>query len=255
MTERRALRRTRDGGWKAGNRGYTTAELLGILEAEPERLSPNALLRPVFQDAILPTAAYVGGPAEIAYFAQSAAVYEKVLGRVTAVLPRLSATLVEPAVAALMARHEVQFLQVIEAATAEDLALRLGARLMPVEGKRRLAATGNAMDAELTALLEYMTAMSPELGRSAGVSASKMRYQMNRLRRMAARFQLEREGSLRKQADAIALSLFPEEHLQERLLGGVWFLARLGEGSGDDLAQVRVDHAGQECAGHRVLFF
>ncbi len=68
---------------------YSTAELLAILEAEPERLSPNALLRPVFQDAILPTAAYVGGPAEIAYFAQSAVVFEKVLGRVTAVLPRL----------------------------------------------------------------------------------------------------------------------------------------------------------------------
>ncbi len=251
MRERRALRRTRDGGWKAGNRGYTTAELLEILEAEPERLSPNALLRPVFQDAILPTAAYVGGPAEIAYFAQSAAVFERVLGRVTAVLPRLSATLVEPPVAALMARHEVQFLQVIEAKTAEALALRLGARSMPIEGKRKLAAAGNALDAELTPLLEYMTAMSPELGRSAGVSASKMRYQMNRLRRMAARFQLEREGSLRKQAEAMVLNLYPEEHLQERLLGGIWFLARLGE----DLAQVLVDHAGQECAGHRVLFF
>ena len=251
VMERRALRRTRDGGWKAGSRGYTTAELLAILEAEPERLSPNALLRPVFQDAILPTAAYVGGPAEIAYFAQSAVVFEKVLGRVTAVLPRLSATLVEPSVEALMARHEVQFLQVIEAKTAEDLALRLGARSMPVEGKRKLAAAGNALDAELTALTDYMNVMSPELGRAAGVSASKMRYQMNRLRRMAARFQVEREGSLRKQAEAIVLNLYPEEHLQERLLGGVWFLARLGE----DLAQVLVDHAGQECAGHRVLLF
>ncbi len=104
LTERLALRRTRDGAWKAGSRVYSTAELLAILEAEPERLSPNALLRPVFQDAILPTAAYVGGPAEIAYFAQSAAVFEKVLGRVTAVLPRLSATLVEPSVGALLGR-------------------------------------------------------------------------------------------------------------------------------------------------------
>ncbi len=251
LTERLALRRTREGAWKAGSRVYSTAELLAILEAEPERLSPNALLRPVFQDAILPTAAYVGGPAEIAYFAQSAAVFEKVLGRVTAVLPRLSATLVEPSVGALLGRHEVQFLSVIEAKTAEELALRLGARSMPVEAKRKLAAAGNALDAELTPLLEYMTAMSAELGRSAGVSASKMRYQMNRLRRMAARFQVEREGSLRKQADQIMLNIYPEEHLQERLLGGVWFLARLGE----DLAQVLVDHAGQECAGHRVLFF
>ena len=78
-----------------------------------------------------------------------------------------------------------------------------------------------------------------------------MRYQMNRLRLMAARFQAEKEGSLRKHANAVMLSLFPEEHLQERLLAGVSFLARLG----DSLPQILVDHAGQECPGHRVLFF
>ena len=250
ISERRALRRTADGNWKAGPRSFSTADLLEILESEPERLSPNALLRPVFQDAILPSAAYVGGPAEIAYFAQSAVVYEKILGRVTAVLPRLSATLVEPAVGKVLGQHEVHFPQLLEAKTAEELSVRLGARSMPIEAKRRLSAAGSALDEEMTALLEYMNAMSPELGRAAGVSASKMRYQMNRLRRMAARFQLEREASLRKHANAVMLSLFPDEHLQERLLGGVWFLARLGE----DLPKLLVEHAGQECPGHRVLF-
>ncbi len=248
--ERRALRRTREGAWKAGNRVYSTAELLAILEAEPERLSPNALLRPVFQDAIFPTAAYIGGPAEIAYFAQSAVVYERVLGRVTPVLPRLSATLVEPSIAAILAKHEVQFPQLLAAKTAEELALRLGARAMPIEAKRKLAEAGNALDRELGAMLDYMGSMSADLGRAAGVSANKMRYQMNRLRRMAARFQVEREASLAKQAGALMLNLFPEQHLQERLLGGVWFLARYG----DSLPQLLVDHAGQECPGHRVMF-
>jgi uncharacterized protein YllA (UPF0747 family) len=247
---RLALRRTAEGLWKAGGRAYSAEELLGILEAAPERLSPNALLRPVFQDAILPTAAYVGGPAEVAYFAQSAVLYERILGRVTAVLPRLSATLIEPGVAAVMAAHEVSFAQVLEAKTAEALALRLGARAMPMEGKRKLAAVGNAMDAELTALTEYMTAMSADLGRSAGVSASKMRYQMNRLRRMAANFELQKEASLRKHAAAILLGVFPEGHLQERLVGGVQFLARYGDG----LVGLLVEHAAQECPGHRVIW-
>jgi bacillithiol synthase len=250
LPERRALRRTADGGWKGGAKSYTTHELLAILEMEPERLSPNALLRPVMQDAILPTAAYVGGPAEIAYFAQSAVVFERVLGRVTAVLPRLSATLVEPAVAEILARHEVQFPQVLQTRTAEEMTVRLGARAMPVEGKRKLSAVGNALDEELTALLEYMGSLSPDLGRAAGVSASKMRYQMNRLRRMAARFEAEKTGSLRKQATALMLQLFPDEHLQERLIAGVYYLAKFGEG----LAQALVDHAGQECPGHRVLW-
>ncbi len=251
---RQALHRTGDGAWKAGARSYTTAALLEILDAKPERMSPNALLRPVFQDAILPTAAYVGGPAEVAYFAQTAVLYERVLGRITPVLPRLSATLIEPAIAAVMKAHEVEFAQVMEAKTVEALALRMGARAMPMEGKRKIAAVGNAMDAELTALTEYMTAMSAELGRAAGVSASKMRYQMNRLRRMAARFEVQKEASLEKHARAVMLSLYPEGHMQERLLGGVWFLAKYGEG----LPELLVERAGMERdgfkGGHQVLY-
>jgi bacillithiol synthase len=247
---RAPLRRGGGDEWKAGLQNYSASELLTILDLEPERLSPNALLRPVFQDCILPTAAYVGGPAEIAYFAQSAVVYEQALGRVTPVLPRLSATLIEPAIAAVMQQHEVELPQVFEAKTAEGLAQRLGARAMPIEGKRKLAAVGNAMDAELTALTEYMTAMSADLGRSAGVSASKMRYQMDRLRRMAATFEVQKQAHLLKHATAIVLNLFPEQHPQERLLAGVWFLARYGE----TLPGLLVEHAGQECAGHRVIY-
>jgi len=244
-----SLRRGAGGEWKAGAKTYTTAELLAILESEPERLSPNALLRAVFQDAILPTAAYIGGPAEVAYFAQSAVVYEKILGRVTPVLPRLSATLLEPAIAQTMTRHEVSLQQVFEAKTAEELAIRLGARAMPIEGKRKIAAVGNAMDAELTALTEYMGAMSADLGRAADVSGNKMRYQMNRLRRMAAAFEVQKEASLKKHAMAIMLNVFPDGHLQERLLAGVGFVSRHGEG----LVELLVEHAGQECPGHRVI--
>jgi bacillithiol biosynthesis cysteine-adding enzyme BshC len=244
------LRRSAEGAWKAGVREYSTEELLAVLRAEPERLSPNALLRPVFQDAILPTAAYVGGPAEVAYFAQSEVLYQRILARVTPVLPRLMATLIEPAIAATMAAHEVEFLQVLESKTVGALALRLGARAMPIEGKRRVAAVGNAMDAELAALTAYMTAMSADLGRSAEVSASKMRYQMNRLRNMAAKFELQKQASLNKHATAMMLNLYPEGHLQERLLGGVWFLARYG----DALPGLLVEHAAQECLGHRVVY-
>lgn len=244
------LRRNADGEWKAGQRIYTLAELMAICENEPERLSPNALLRAVFQDCILPTAAYVGGPAEIAYFAQSAVVYEKILGRVTPVLPRLSATLVDTAVGKVMEDQELTVPQVFEAKTAEELGLRMGARAMPIAEKRKLAAVGNAMDTELTALIDYVSALSPELGRSADVSASKMRYQMNRLRRMAARFEVQKQEHLQKHANAIMLQIFPEEHPQERLLAGVWALAKFG----DDLPALLVEHAGQECPGHRVIF-
>jgi bacillithiol biosynthesis cysteine-adding enzyme BshC len=245
--ERLALRRMADRSWRAGGRAYSSQELLGILDAAPERISPNALLRPVFQDAILPTAAYIGGPAEIAYFAQSAVLYERILGRITPVLPRLSATLIEPDVAEVMAKHEVPLPDAMT--TPEMLAQRLGARAMPIEGKRKLAAVGNAMDAELTALTEYLSAMDESLGRAAAVSGSKMLYQMNRLRRMAATFELQKEASLGKHAAALTRNLFPEGHPQERVLAGAWFLARHGETLIDRLVQ----EARNLCPGHIVI--
>ena len=235
--ERVALRRTGSGAWRAGGKTFTAAELLEILEETPERLSPNALLRPVFQDTLLPSAAYVGGPAEIAYFAQSAVLYQAILGRITPVLPRFSATVIEPAIDAAMARHEVTLEQIFAAGSARALAERLGARAMPIEQKRRLAASGTAMDAELSALTDYLGAVDESLGRSALVSASKMRYQMNRLRRIAAQFEVQKEASLGRHAEALTLHV------------GVWFLAQGGTGWVDQV----VREAEQMCVGHTVI--
>jgi uncharacterized protein YllA (UPF0747 family) len=77
-----------------------------------------------------------------------------------------------------------------------------------------------------------------------------MRYQMNRLRRMAANFELQKQASLNKHAAAIALNIYPNAHLQERLVGGIQFLAQYG----DTLPALLVDHASQECPGHRVIY-
>lgn len=233
--------------WQAAGRTYTDAELLEILSTTPERLSPNALLRPVFQDSILPTSAYVGGPAEIAYFAQCRPIYERILGEMTPVLPRLSATLVPQAIRAVMDQHELTLQDAMT--SADELAQRLAARAMPIEGKRRIAAAGNALDAELNDVQRWMETMDGNLGRSAGVAANKMRYQMNRLRRLAANFQLEKETHLRKHADAITRTLYPNNHVQERLSNGIQLLAA----STVDLPAMLVDNAQQDCPGHRVF--
>ena len=250
--ERQALHRSARGEWKAGSRSYTETELLQILEEEPERISPNALLRPVFQDTILPTAAYVGGPAEVAYFAQSAVLYKQILGRLTPILPRFSATIVEPSIAAVMAKAELTVKDIFEAGTVGELIHRLGARAMPIEGKRRLAAAGNAMDSELVALTSYLASLDESLGRSAAVSANKMRYQMNRLRRMAATFETQKEGSLGKHAAAMVQHLFPDGHPQERVVGGIWFLAQYGDDMGEFIDLI-VHKASTMCTGHAIL--
>jgi hypothetical protein len=95
-----------------------------------------------------------------------------------------------------------------------------------------------------------MHSLDPGLGRAADVSSSKMRYQMNRMRRLAANYELRREQSLGRDAGLIALNLFPERHPQERVLGAAWFLSRYG----DSLAELLVEQAGQQCPGHKALW-
>jgi len=251
---RLALKRTApsagepSGLWQAGRESYSTSDLLGILASEPERISPSALLRPVFQDYLLATSEIVGGPAEIAYFAQSAVLYERILGRVTPAMPRFSATLIEPEIAELLARHALTLERLFEGPPTE-LAQLLAARDLPPEGKHRLAEAGLSLEDELVPLLDWMRSLDAGLGRSAETAANKMRYQMSRLRRLAANFQLQRETQLTHQAEQISQALYPGGVLQERVHGAAFYFARYGF----ELAEELTARAG-ECSGHAAIW-
>jgi uncharacterized protein YllA (UPF0747 family) len=121
---------------------------------------------------------------------------------------------------------------------------------MPIEEKRKLAATGIALDAELTTLLEWMSGMDEGLGRSAETAASKMRYQMSRLRTLAANFQLQREASLGRHAEAICQALYPGGALQERVHGAAFYFARYGF----ELAEELTVAAANPCPGHAAVW-
>jgi bacillithiol biosynthesis cysteine-adding enzyme BshC len=242
-----------NGLWQAGRQSYSTAELVGILDAAPERISPSALLRPVFQDFLLSTSLIIGGPAEVAYFAQSAVLYERILGRQTPAQPRFSATLVEPAIADLLRKHELTPERIFHqdgAGNPSSLAQLLAARSMPDGTKQKLASAGTALEAELATLLDWMHAQDAGLGRSSETAASKMRYQMNRLRRLAANFQLQRETSLGRHAETICQAIYPGGVLQERLHGAAYYFARYGV----ELAESITVQAAPPCPGHTVMW-
>jgi bacillithiol biosynthesis cysteine-adding enzyme BshC len=239
-----------NGLWLADRQTYFTSDLLGILSSEPERISPAALLRPVFQDFLFSTTAHAGGPAEIAYLAQSSVLFERILGRQTPTIARFSATLIEPSVAHLLRRHELTLEQVLAEENAASLAQRLAARSMPIETKQKLAAAGNALEAELDALVAWLQSQDKGLGQSAETAAGKMRYQMNRLRTLAANFQLQRETTLLRHAETIFQALYPGGILQERVHGAAYYFARYGL----ELAETLCAQAGNSCPGHVALW-
>ena len=233
----------------AGTQSYSTADLVALLDAEPERISPAALLRPLFQDFLFSTSAQVAGPAEIAYLAQSAVLFDRILGRQTTVLPRFSATLIEPAIANLLRRHEVTLEQVFQE-NAASLAQCLAARSMPIETKQKLAAAGNALDTELTELVDWMQSQDKGLGQSADTAAGKIRYQMSRLRTLAANFQLQRESTFTRHADSIEQAINPGGVPQERVHGAAFYFARYGL----SLAGTICEQAANKCPGHTAIW-
>ncbi len=95
--------RWKEGRFTARDRSFKAADL----RAAADRISPNALLRPVMQDYLLPTVSYIGGPAEIAYLAQSQVLYERLLGRMPVAFPRNSFTLLDSRATKLLKRYDL----------------------------------------------------------------------------------------------------------------------------------------------------
>ena len=105
---RRQPVRSRNGDFTVGKTRFTLDELRSAIDKSPEAFSANVLLRPIIQDTLLPTAAYIGGPAEIAYMAQNQIVYKSLLGRMPAIVPRAAFTLVDPLIARILAKFDLE---------------------------------------------------------------------------------------------------------------------------------------------------
>ena len=127
----------------------------GDAALQPELvLSANVLLRPVVERAILPTIGYFGGPGEVAYFAQVGAVAEALGVPAPLVLPRWSATIVEPVVDRMLGRLGMTFDDIKPPHQAER---RLGDRAMPALIRDTLEAMRRDADARLNALRDAVT--------------------------------------------------------------------------------------------------
>ena len=118
-----------------GEERSSSEGLVEQIEETPETFSPNALFRPVVQDYLLPTLVYTGGAAEVAYFAQAAVVYEKLLGRVTPILPRFSATLLEAKAERILTRYQLGLPEVFPG--PEKVREAIAARSLPSDLQTR----------------------------------------------------------------------------------------------------------------------
>ncbi len=222
-------------------------ELQKRIETAPENFSANVLLRPVLQDYWLPTVAYIGGPAEIAYFAQAAVVYEKLLGRVTPILPRMSATLIEPRIERLLDKYEVELPELFHGEC--ELRDCLAARMLPAEVKQDFEQARKSVESAMARISGSLKDLDPTLVEAAGRAASKMRYQVTRLEKRAAQAELRRTDILSRHAAQIENALYPNKSLQEREIAAIYFYANYGPA----LIERLIELAQARCPEHKVL--
>jgi bacillithiol synthase len=210
-------------------------------------ISPNALLRPVMQDYLLPTCAYVGGPAELAYLAQSQVIYETLLGRMPVMISRAGFTLVEPHAEKLLTRYKLTLPQVF--IDEDHLKERVAHALVP-------ESLAKSFDTETAGVMNHLGRVRAELERfdptlaaSLDKSQAKIVYQLDKARRKAASEIMRRND--RAAADARYLSgfLYPHRHLQERLYSILPFLAA----HGPDLVETLYQAVQLDCPDHRIV--
>jgi bacillithiol synthase len=227
---RTVVRRRNNGGnggeYLVGEERISHGELLDRIERAPESFNPNVLLRPVVQDYLLPTLVYTGGAAEVAYFAQVAVVYEKLLGRVTPILPRFSATLVEAKPERILTRHQLGLPDLFLG--PEKVREAIAARSLPSDLQARFSEAYESVERSMTALRESIGRLDSTLIDTAESARTSMSHQVDRLQARVSRAEGLRNEVITRHADALSHALFPHKALQEREVAGVSFVARYG---------------------------
>jgi bacillithiol biosynthesis cysteine-adding enzyme BshC len=202
----------------------TEARSLVTQVRHPE-LSPNVLLRPIVERAIVPTVAYLAGPGELAYFAQVSAVASALNAAPPLAVPRWSATIVEPHVRRALDRLGID---VEDLADPHAVETRLAKAALPNAIVSQLEALRAAID-EHTGALEGdgdATALVP-----AQVIEGTRRLLRFRLDRLERRYTAAIKRTDERTARDVALvrgALYPFGVRQERALNALPMLARLG---------------------------
>ena len=246
----RVALRQRDGNFLAGNAGtLSPADLERRLSDSPLDFSANALLRPIVQDTLFPTIAYVTGPSELAYHGQTQVLYAE-FGRPQPILfPRAAFTLLDPRARKLLEKYRVRVEDVWRG--EEQLRVKIAAAGLAEGWAERF----NRAEGDFTALLERLRAdiekIDPTLLDPLRHTQEKMKYQLERLRDKVARATLLRSDVLARHEQLLLRFITPHGELQEREIGGVYFLGRAGYELLDEvLGQIQT-----RSSDHQVLHY
>jgi bacillithiol synthase len=225
-----------DGGFRLRRSGerWSLAEIRSRVRDEPAILSPNVLLRPVVESAFLPTLAYVAGPGEIAYLAQTAPLFELHGVPRPGVRPRVSLELVEAKVSKVLAKYGLEAEAL--ARPHHELAGDLVRDDLPEPIRRSLGAFRGAVGERAKELAEAVSDLDPTLRGPVEQLRSQGFAQVAEVERKVVQA-LKRENRIAlAQLEKAQRHLYPEGRPQERVLTPWYHFFRYGSDLMDRLA-------------------
>ncbi len=201
-------------GLKGARQRFSDEEMLSLVENSPELFSPNVLLRPIVQDYLLPTFVYVGGPSEIAYFAQLKEVYKHFDATMPIIYPRASATVIEEKVQRTIEKFDISPFDFFM--NLELLQKNVSAKLSDVKLEDVFGKANTNIDESLKELRYALQMVDSTLTGSYDNARKKIEYQINRLKEKAYDAQRKNFSTAMRQIEKAALHVAPNGTFQER---------------------------------------
>lgn len=205
---------------------YKKSELLALLDEKPEIFSPNVLLRPIYQDALLPTVAYVGGPAEIAYFAQMKGVYESFGLPMPVIYPRKTVTLIEKHIDNVLKKYDINVRDIWEG--VDGIINESVKKQIPGSIDEVFRSASLHLGQDLQSIKKEIMGFDPTLEKSVALASRRMDQQMKFLEEKILRAVKKRNKTITQQLQKAKNNLYPGNRLQERIFNIVPFLIKYG---------------------------
>ncbi len=211
---------------KNTERTFSLEELRSRLAVNPENFSPNVLLRPVVQDSLFPTLAYVGGPSELAYFAQVEALYSLLEKPMPVIWPRESLTLMDAAIRDSMLRLGIEIQDCFEGIQfLKEKALH---HTGSGDGGSRLQALIDKLETTFAAIAQDVKSLDPSLPPALDTARRKIVHNLRRLKLRVVDIEGTSDSSVLRAAGLLLNHCFPNRNLQERELNILHFYSLRG---------------------------
>jgi len=214
---------------------FTLMQLEEIAGREPARLSPNVLLRPVVESALLPSVAYLAGPAELAYLELAAALYQRLEIPRQLPVPRWSGLVVEPRVSRALEKFGATLDQLLD--PASDLEAQVARAGFPAGLPEAVERLRSEIEAGYTRIAESARVSDPTLETPVAGAKAAALTGLRDLEKRLIQHQKRREAESVGQITRARTALLPGGTPQERVLATPALLGRYGFGLLDDLAR------------------